>query len=267
MAPGARSPAATQWAEMLARWAIPDALIAVAPESPYFFDPSVFVEIAEEAIARAQDTISDRVARGALPPHGSVLDVGVGAGAASLRLGAAHVVGVDPSRVLLDAFLERASRLAIDATAVEGTWPAVADEAPVVDVAVCHHVVYNVSDLAGFATALDGHARRRVVVELTTEHPMRWMSPYWHAVHGLAQPDRPTSDDAVAVLTELGFDVQLLRWQRRYQMIGESGDAQLARIARRLCLPAARHDELRRVLETTPPPPFRELVTLWWATS
>ena len=69
---------------------------------------------------------------------------------------------------------------------------------------VCHHVVYNASDLAGFASALDAHVRRRVVVELTSVHPMGWLTPYWQALHGIDQPDRPTAADAVAVLVELG---------------------------------------------------------------
>jgi hypothetical protein len=51
----------------------------------------------------------------------------VGAGAASLRLGAGHVIGVDPRRMLLDAFAERAERLGVDHTEIEGAWPAIVD--------------------------------------------------------------------------------------------------------------------------------------------
>jgi hypothetical protein len=253
-----------QWSEMLSRWAIPDELIAAASASPYFFDPAVFAEAADEAIARPEDSVSDRAAREALPPNGTVLDIGVGAGAASLRLGAARVIGVDPSRVLLDAFVQRAVRLATAPTPIEGTWPAVAPETPPADVVVCHHVIYNVPDFVPFARALAEHANHRVVIELTSEHPMAWMRPYWEALHGLDQPDRPTVDDAVAVLAALGFDVRHQRWPRRYQMIGEVGDDQVARIARRLCLPTSRHDELRRILASSPPPREREVVTLWW---
>jgi Methyltransferase domain len=253
-----------QWAEMLARWTIPDDLIAGAPASPYFFDPAVFIDAADEAIGRPDDTVSDRTAREALPTGGTVLDVGVGAGAASLRLGATRVIGVDPSRVLLDAFVERAARLGIAPTPIEGTWPTVASDVGLADVVVCHHVVYNVADLAGFATALAAYARDRVVLELTVEHPMAWMRPYWEALHGLDQPDRPTVDDAIAVLAELGFNVRQQRWRRRYQMIGETGDDQVARVGRRLCLPTARYDELRQLLTTIPPPRDRDVVTVWW---
>jgi Methyltransferase domain len=252
-----------RWAEMLSEWAIPQDLVAAAPESPYFFDPVVFSDAADEAVQRADDTPSDRAAREALSVGGQVLDVGVGAGAASLRLGAGHVVGVDPSRVLLDAFAERAQRLGVDYTEIEGAWPDVATQTPVAEVAVCHHVVYNVADLAAFFQALTDHARTRIVIELTAVHPMTWLTPYWRSLHGVEQPDRPTADDAVAVLQEMGVTVHRERWRRRIQMIGETDNEKLHRIARRLCLPPNRHDELRRMLEDIPPPVDRDVVTLW----
>jgi hypothetical protein len=174
------------------------------------------------------------------------------------------VIGIDPSAASLDAFVERAARVGTAATPIKGTWPAAAAETPLADVAVCHHVIYNVPDLADFATALAEHARHRVVVEFTAEHPMAWMSPYWEALHGVRQPEGPTADDAIAVLTALGFAVRHERWPRRYQMIGETGGDQVARMARRLCLPTARHDELRELLVTVPPPREREVVTAWW---
>jgi len=249
---------------MLSQWAIPEDLVAAAPASPYFFDPTVFVAAADEALAREVDTPSDATAREALPDHGTVLDVGVGAGAASLRLGAGHVTGADLSAELLDAFALRAARLGIGHDTVLGRWPDVASRSPLVDVVLCHHVVYNVTDLASFANALADHAARRVVVELTSVHPMAWMRPYWEALHGLVQPDRPTADDAVRVLVALGFDVRQHRWLRRLQMIGESGPELVDRVSRRLCLPRDRHDEVRSLLAAIPPPAEREVATLWW---
>jgi hypothetical protein len=79
-----------RWQQMLAAWAIPEELIARAPEPPYFFGPAVFIAAADDAVARPQDTVSDGVAREALQPERTVLDVGVGAGAASLRLRPTH---------------------------------------------------------------------------------------------------------------------------------------------------------------------------------
>jgi cyclopropane fatty-acyl-phospholipid synthase-like methyltransferase len=258
--------AGRRWAAMLAGWSIPDELVASAPESPYFFDPEVFIEIADTALARREDTPSDAVAREVLPPSGTVLDIGVGAGAASLRLDPGRIVGVDPSSELLAAFAERAGRRGVEATTIAGQWPDVASQVPMASVVVCHHVIYNVADFAAFAAELSAHARRRVVVELTTVHPMGWMAPYWEALHGLPQPDRPTVEDAIDVLAALGIsDVRQERWARDYQMIGESGPDQLARVARRLCLSPMRHEELRRLLVAIPPPREREVATLWWS--
>jgi hypothetical protein len=174
------------------------------------------------------------------------------------------VIGVDPDAELLEAFTTRAARRGMRSTAIQGAWPDVESRTPPAHVAVSHHVVYNVADLAGFATALTAHAERRVVIELTAVHPMTWLAPYWKALHGIRQPDRPTVDDAVALLTGLGLDVRQQRWRRPVQMIGENDAAAVARIARRLCLPADRHDELARVLARDPPPTERDVVTLWW---
>ena len=267
MAVGRADDANRRWSRMLADWSIPDKLIASAPESPYFFDPAVFIGIADDALARSADTPSDAVAREALPPRGSVLDVGVGAGGASLRLDAGRVVGVDASGELLAAFAERAAERRLAVTLLEGTWPDVASQAPVVDVAVCHHVIYNVSDLVAFAEALSSHARGRVVVEATSVHPMAWMAPYWNALHDLSQPTHPKIEDAIEVLEALGFQVRHRQWQRRYQMIGETGPDQLARVARRLCLPRSRYDELREILAAAPPSDERLVTTIWWDTT
>jgi SAM-dependent methyltransferase len=251
------------WADLLAAWAIPEAIVQQAPESPFFFDPVVFIVAADDAVKRRDDSPSDAAARAALGRNGSVVDVGVGAGAASLRLHPTAIVGVDPNTELLDAFVERAERLGIRASVVHGAWPAVATETPLGDVVTCHHVLYNATDLEAFVRALTEHARRRVVVEITAHHPMEWLAPYWKALWGRSQPARPTADDVVRVLTRLGYDVDVRRWTRRIQMIGEAGDDAIARIARRLCLPASRTHELAAIV-CEQPPDDRDVVTVSW---
>jgi SAM-dependent methyltransferase len=258
-----------RWGELLARWAIPEPIVAAAAASPYFFDPKVFVAAADQAIGREHDTPSDAAAREALPEAGSVLDVGAGAGAGSLRLAsrAGEITGLDASGELLAAFAARARRLGVAYRTIEGHWPEIAPAAPDADVVVCHHVVYNAPDLVAFAGALTAHAGRRVVLELTAVHPMAWMAPYWKAFHDLSQPDRPTAEDAVEVLRAMGLRVHDRRWRRPTQMIGECDENVVASVARRLCLGADRHTELREQLEAIPPPREREVVTLSWDTS
>jgi hypothetical protein len=76
--------AATRWAAALAAWAIPESILDAAPVSPWSLSPDVLRERTREFVDR--DTPSRARALEALPPGGTVLDVGVGAGAGSLPL-------------------------------------------------------------------------------------------------------------------------------------------------------------------------------------
>jgi|GEM_PF-418895 len=255
-----------RWADLLGRLAIPAEILESAEESPYRFDPAVFEAAALGALDRHMDSAADRAARDALPPGGSVLDVGVGGGAASLRLGrdGARLVGVDASRELLEVFSNLASAGGIDATAVEGTWPDVAASVPVADVVVCHNVVYNVPALGAFTRALGRHATARVVIELTAEHPLAWMRPYWRALHGLDRPDGPTADDAIAVVAATGADLHVERSTRSVEVVDGAHPDAVGQLARRLCVARDRDGEVARLMEEHPPPTTRAVVTLWW---
>ena len=151
--------AAERWREALAAWAIPAPILAAAPEPPWGFPLTLF---AQRADARASTpTPSLHRAREALPEGGAVLDVGCGAGAGSVPFApdAGHLIGVDPSLDLLRAFRARGEARGATVATMTGTWPDAADHTPAVDVAVCHHVFYNVPDLAPFARRLTDHAR------------------------------------------------------------------------------------------------------------
>jgi len=166
--------AARFWRESLGSWAIPEPILAAAPESPWVLPPAVFARAAQRAVADAYGGPSRRRASEALPEGGSVLDVGVGGGAASVPLAppAQLLVAVDESADMLDAFARAADHRGVNHTEVLGTWPDVAHRVERADVAVCHHVVYNVAELVPFVEALISHARRRVVLELTARHPL-----------------------------------------------------------------------------------------------
>ncbi|HVM00432.1 MAG TPA: class I SAM-dependent methyltransferase [Egibacteraceae bacterium] len=263
--PQEHGPAARRWADALAAWALPEEILAQAPEPPYGFDVGLFARIADDAVTRY--TPSRRVALEALPVGGSVLDVGCGGGAASLPLvpPASLLVGVDESPDMLAAFAERAAAQGAGHLLVEGRWPEVADRAPPVDVVVCHNVLYNAPDAGPFLRALNDHARQRVVVELTEEHPVSWMNPYWQHLHGLHRPDGPTASDAAEVARELGYDVAVERWERPWRDHDE--EHLVAMVRRRLCVGPERDPEIRTLLDRFPPPGAREVATLWWSPS
>jgi len=260
--------AARRWAKDLAAWAIPPEILDGAPESPWGCPTGLFARAAEDAVGAGPggDSPSLRRAREALPTGGSVLDIGVGGGAASLPLvpPAARITGVDQNPRMLAAFADLADRVGVAHTEVEGSWPDVASLAEPADVVVCHHVFYNVAELGPFAGALTARARRRVIVELTSEHPQSALNPLWERFHGLRRPDRPTADDAIAVLEELGLEVALERWEAPSRWTGSDRSEIVAFARRRLCLPHERDPEVAAALG----PDFglgpRPMVTLWW---
>lgn len=262
--------AAARWAAGLESLAIPQPILDAAPVWPWGFEPSIFERASQEALDRDADTPSDAAARAALPDRGRVLDVGCGAGAAGLRLAVAGppraglVVGVDPGADLLAAFAERAERVGVAHREVQGAWPDSAAAVEPADVVTCHHVTYNVPHIVGFLEALGQAARHRVVVEMTAEHPLTWLGPYWLALHGWDRPDGPTADDLLAVLAAMGMVVQVTRWHKQMGVLGEAGGDPVAFLRRRLCVGPERDGELGALLAAHPPPVEREVVTIAW---
>jgi SAM-dependent methyltransferase len=256
---------ARRWREDLDSWAIPPDILAAAPETPWGCPAGLFARAAEEALAAGDSAPwpSLQRAREALPEGGSVLDVGAGGGAASLPLcpPAASVTAVDQSAGMLAAFAERAGQLKIDHAEVEGLWPAVAGSVGPADVVVCHHVLYNVGDIVPFVLALTDHARRRVVMEITAEHPQSSLNALWERFHGRVRPTRPTAVDAAAVLRDLGLAVEVEEFEAAPRWHDHDRADLVAFTRRRLCLPAERDAEIDAVLE---PPGPRRAVTLWW---
>jgi hypothetical protein len=54
---------------------------------------------------------------------------------------------------MLDDLLHRAAPLDVTVRTLCGRWPDIAPQAPTADVVLCHHVLYNVADIAPFAAA------------------------------------------------------------------------------------------------------------------
>jgi hypothetical protein len=133
-------------------------------------------------------------------------------------------------------------------------------------VVVCHHVAYNVAELAPFLLALGAHARHRVVLELPVTHPLSHMAPYWRMFWGLERPTGPTAEDCLAVAREAGIDAQLEVWtDETYSARASLTPAQQARFLRiRLCLPEDREPEVAAALAEAGTPAPRRTATLWW---
>jgi SAM-dependent methyltransferase len=272
------------WSVALGEWAIPDDLLATAQDDPWAVGGAVYRERAHAAAAatREPQAVDDRSravaleALAALPGgRGTVLDVGAGAGAAGLALASrlTRLTGIDRSAPLLDALLAEARGAGVEAQAIPGRWPEVAEAIPVHDVVTCHHVLYDVPDLAPFVTALAAHARRRVVVELSLRHPLAWTNPLWLHFHAIVRPERPTVDDALAALRELGIAPSITRWERESEPA--SVEAAATRARRNLCLPPSREAEVAEVItrlvasgELTGGPALggRTVATIWWDT-
>ncbi len=268
---------AARWRDQLAAWAIPEEILAAAPEPPWGFSTELFRRRAEGAV-RAAPTPTTRRALEALPEGGTVLDVGVGGGAMSLPLAerAGTIVGLDAQPDMVALFRTGAAAVGVDAQIVIGTWPDAVDQVDVVDVAIAGHVAYNVPALGPFAVALGTSARRRALLELTERHPLAWMSDLWAHFHGLARPDGPTAEDARAVLAEIGIVAQR---EDRLVISAEAGGGFARReeaihlVRKRLCLPADRDgeiaerlgDRLRKIDELWDVGAAkRTIVTLWW---
>jgi SAM-dependent methyltransferase len=237
------SDASERWRRQLAAWAIPEDILAAAPESPYGFATECFRRRGERAAASEPKATTLRALE-ALPEGGSVLDVGVGGGGTSLPLAerAGSIVGFDAQPDMLEGFRENAAHLDVRVETLIGAWPEDADDAPLVDVVVSGHVCYNTPDLGPFARALDRHARHRVVLELTDRHPLAWMSDLWMTFHGLARPDGPTADDAEAVLRETGLDVA--REEKRVAAVPNAEDERIV-VLRRVARAGGQNLEVR----------------------
>jgi 2-polyprenyl-3-methyl-5-hydroxy-6-metoxy-1,4-benzoquinol methylase len=263
-----------EWRADLAAWAIPEDITARAAESPWVLPRQVFARRADRMTREPEGASYDRE-REALAPAGAVLDVGSGAGAACLPLAplATTVTAVDTDRDMLTLLAERAAQAGLDLHAVHGGWPAVAAQVPPAEVVTCHHVVYNVPDVLPFLTALTSHARRRVVVELTTVHPLTSLNPLWLRFHGLPRPTRPTAADLLVILAEAGVTAGHTEWSRP----AEADYASFAELVdvtrRRLCLPADRTSEVEAALidlgsSRERPGDLgssgRRVVTIWW---
>jgi SAM-dependent methyltransferase len=263
-----------RWRSELEAWAIPEHITAAVSESPWVLPHKVFARRADRVAAHPSGP-SFRREWGALDPPGTVLDVGSGAGAASLPLlpRSTGLTAVDTDADMLALLGERATAAGVAATLIRGQWPDAAAEAGVSDVVTCHHVTYNVQAIAPFLIALTAASKRRVVVEMTGTHPLVTLNELWLRFHGLRRPEGPTAGDLLAILAGLGITAGHEYWRRPggadYESFAELTDV----TRRRLCLPPERGADVAAALRESgvdPDHPVdlgtsgREVVTIWW---
>lgn len=257
---------ARQWQADLANWAIPSEIVRQATEPPWIHPVAMFT-VADEPVV---DSISHQRAREALPAGGRVLDIGSGGGRATFALvpPAGIVIAVDHQQGMLDAFADAAEQRGVLHEEYLGDWPDIAADVPNTDVVVCHHVAYNVAQIAPFLQALNNHADRRVVIELPMHHPMTNMNPLWKKFWDLDRPTKPTAHDLHAIITGLGFPANITVWQdETWGKRVALPDEERVRFARiRLCLTEDRDAEVAAALIAQADDRPREVATIWWDT-
>jgi SAM-dependent methyltransferase len=263
-----------RWRDDLAAWAIPENITAAVSESPWVLPRQVFARRADRA-STAPSGPSYQRAFAALDPPGSVLDVGSGAGAACLPLlpRVTSLTAVDTDPQMLEKLSERTASAGITTRTVVGRWPEAAAEAGPADVVTCHHVLYNVPDVGPFIAALTGSARRTVVAEMTTQHPLVSLNALWLRFHGLRRPVSPTAADLIGILEAMGLRPGHEIWRRPGGQDYASFDEMVDVTRRRLCLPPERAAEVADALAEAgidPEDPEdlgssgRDVATLWW---
>ena len=251
---------ATKWANDLASWGIPQEILDQAPTSPWIHPPALF--FVPEVIP---STKSHELAREALGNGGSILDVGCGGGIAAFAAvpPATRVIGVDHQQEMLTMFAANAEDRGVIHEEFLGDWPDVANGVPIADVATCHHVAYNVSDIEPFLLELNAHANRRVIIEIPQHHPLSMMSAAWKHFWNLDRPTNPTSDDLLNIIRDLGFDAQMTNWESPLgREIPFEQQVEFMRI--RLCLPESRDGDVANFLKSQAGSNTRILSTIWW---
>jgi SAM-dependent methyltransferase len=263
-----------RWRGDLAAWAIPEHITATVAESPWVLPRQVLARRADR-VSAAPSGPSYQRAWAALDPPGSVLDIGSGAGAACLPLlpRVTLLTAVDTDAEMLDKLSERTAGTRITTRTVVGRWPEAAAEAGPADVVTCHHVLYNVPEVRPFVMALTGSARRTVVAEVTTQHPLVSLNALWLRFHGLHRPLSPTAADLIQILEAMGFRPGHETWRRPGGRDYASFDEMADVTRRRLCLPPERAAQVADALAEMGVDPERpedlgssghDVVTIWW---
>lgn len=274
---------AAAWREMLKAWALPAEVVASAPDSEEAGDGDngwqhmarYFQRMTEQALEGPPGPLISHVLARATPAT-TVLDVGAGTGRQTLRLAphVGRVIAVEPSPAMREFLTREVEKRGLtNVQIVPDRWQDA--EVPVVDIAVCANVLYDVQDLVPFVRKLDAHAGEACFIEITFRHPLTPMNDLWRRFRGIERPEYPDYFDALAVLHQMGIyaNVQIedvltgfwftsldeaVEWYRRQLHLepDPQRDAQL-----RAYFEERSHEIGDRVYAGSP---TRRVVVLWW---
>jgi SAM-dependent methyltransferase len=256
-----RTTAGDRWRSDLARWAIPDPILAAAPANPWEIPAELF-----DPHHQRCSPASHQSAIALLGGGGTVLDVGCGGGASSLSLvpAAERITGVDPRPAMLASFAQNATEVGVAFDAVEGSWPAAASSVEPHDVVVSHNVAYNVPDIEDFLLELTNHATRGVVIEVTLDHPQSALNDLWVHFHDVKRPTSPTWTSLVDVLSDLGIEPHVTLDERGTPESLAPRPVRVGFARQRLCLPPSRDPEVDALLPLDNSGPPRSVATITW---
>lgn len=141
-----------------------------------------------------------------VPPDGTVIDVGAGAGRFAIPLArtAREVVAIEPSPAMRARLTDDARRAGVSNIRLVGArWE---DTSGIHgDVVFASHVVYPVLDIGPFLERMDAAAQVVAAVLVFEEPPLSWLFPFWPRVYGEERLPPPHLPQVVEVLAELGF--------------------------------------------------------------
>lgn len=249
------------WKRALSSWAIPEEILKQAPVSPWIHPVELFQIDPNQKLAV---TASTKAALAGFKVEKSVLDIGCGGGKATFELlpEVKKAIGVDHQAVMLERYEEFAKLHNLEVLTFFGDWPEIEKQVPAQEVALAHHVLYNVSKIEEFIKAISSHATSRVVLELPLYHPLTSMNPYWKHFWKLDRPSTPTANDAHKIIKDMGFDANIEFFDAPpFKEIAIDKMVEFNRI--RLCLPESKDAEILEFTKTQPAE-VRKLATIWW---
>jgi len=211
-----------------------------------------------------------------LQPDDHVLDIGAGAGRHAVYLARRnlHVTAVEPSPSMRQQLQQRlADTPGAELTLVPEGWPDATT--PMVDVAICAHVIYGVREIGPFLLHMDARTRRACFVLVGERQPAYYINPFWQRIYGEPRAPLPGARECLNVLHQLGIPARTARLPASRYLFADQHEA-LADLRWRLRLPpdsaydAALHTAMHELLEPgaegqlMPKSQLAQVMVLWW---